>query len=88
MIHHGKNIRESTKKSRLFVILSLILLIVSVHISRNLDINYDIYSLLPSYVSSVKALRELQKEFHLGEEAFLLLSFKDAKEYVPLLFLP
>jgi len=68
------------RHSRLILILAIIVFILSLYLNLFLKVNYDLYSLLPKDLSSVKALNILRNVFKLGEEAYILLPFKDAEE--------
>lgn len=68
------------KHSRLIIILSLILFILSIYLTLNVKVNYDIYSFLPQELSSVKALEILNENFKMGEESYVVLPFKDPIE--------
>ncbi|MCX7942040.1 MAG: efflux RND transporter permease subunit [Dictyoglomaceae bacterium] len=68
------------RNSKFIFILSIIIFILSLYLNLFLKINYDLYSLLPQDVSSVKALNMLRNIFKVGEEAYVLISFKDIEE--------
>ncbi|MGC9002329.1 MAG: efflux RND transporter permease subunit [Dictyoglomus sp.] len=68
------------RHSKLVLIFSLALFVFSLYLTLNLKVNYDLYSLLPKDLSSVKALNTLREKFKLGEEGYILLPFKDPKE--------
>jgi len=68
------------RHSKIITVLSLVLFILSFYLSLNIKVNYDLYSLLPKDLPSVNALNELRSTFKLGEEAYILLPFKDPYE--------
>jgi len=68
------------RHSKLIFIFSLVLFAISFYLTLNIKVNYDLYSLLPQELASVKALNILRHTFKLGEEGYILLSFKDPQE--------
>ena len=68
------------KHSEIVLILSLVLFIISIYFTLNLKVNYDLYSLLPQELFSVKALNTLRNTFKLGDEGYILLPFQDSQE--------
>ncbi|MEN3012328.1 MAG: MMPL family transporter [Dictyoglomus thermophilum] len=68
------------RHSKLIILSSLVLFAFSLYLTLNLKVNYDLYSLLPQDLSSVKALNTLRNVFKLGEEGYILIPFKDPKE--------
>lgn len=68
------------RHSKFVVLFSLVLLIISLYLNYHLKVNYDLYSLLPKDLPSVEALNTLRYKFKLGDEAYILLPFKDPKD--------
>ncbi len=68
------------KYSKYIIFLSLALFLLSLYLTLHLKVNYDLYSLLPKDLSSVEAINTLKQKFKLGDEAYLLLPFRDPKE--------
>lgn len=72
--------RIAFKYSKYVIFLSLVLFLLSLYLTFNLKINYDLYSLLPKDLPSVEAINTLKQKFKLGDEAYIFLPFSNPKE--------
>lgn len=72
--------RIAFKYSKYVIFLSLVLFLLSLYLTFNLKINYDLYSLLPKDLPSVEAINTLKQKFKLGDEAYIFLPFNNPKE--------